>query len=69
MIVSVNGTPTELAAGATVATVLAGLELPGSGGRGVAVAVGAEVVPRPDWERRALAEGDHVEILTAIQGG
>ncbi|HEY8865937.1 MAG TPA: sulfur carrier protein ThiS, partial [Solirubrobacteraceae bacterium] len=37
--------------------------------RGVAVAVGAEVVPRGEWERRALADGEQVEIVTAIQGG
>jgi len=38
-------------------------------GRGVAVAVGAEVVPRSEWGARELAEGEHVEVLGAIQGG
>ena len=37
--------------------------------RGLAVAVDAQVVPRGEWERRALREGDRVEVLTAIQGG
>ena len=68
MIVQVNGEPTELAEGSTVAAVLERLasERPR---RGLAVAVGAEVVPRSEWDARPLAEGDRVEVLTAIQGG
>ncbi|WP_026922435.1 sulfur carrier protein ThiS [Glycomyces arizonensis] len=37
-------------------------------GRGTAVAVNGEVVPRSEWDR-PLAEGDAVEVLTATQGG
>ena len=37
--------------------------------RGVAVAVDGEVVPRAEWESRALADGARVEVLTAMQGG
>jgi sulfur carrier protein len=66
MRVLVNGEPTELERGATVESVLAGLELPH---RGVAVAVDAEVVPRGEWPRRELDEGARVEVLRAIQGG
>jgi sulfur carrier protein len=66
--VVLNGEPTELADGATVETALASLDLPGAG-RGVAVAVDAEVVPRGAWARTALHEGARVEILRAIQGG
>ena len=68
MRVLVNGSPTELADGATVAAAVAALELPASG-RGVAVAVDAEVVPRGQWGARELQEGARVEILRAIQGG
>lgn len=68
MKVTVNGAECELAPGATVASVLAGLEVGGSA-RGVAVAVDAEVVPRGEWERTELDEGARVEILRAIQGG
>jgi sulfur carrier protein len=68
MKVIVNGDETELPQGATVAALLDRLELPGAG-RGVAVAVQAEVVPRTEWERHALGEGDRVEVLRAIQGG
>jgi sulfur carrier protein len=38
-------------------------------GRGVAVAVDAEVVPRGEWERTRISEGQRVELLAAIQGG
>ena len=37
--------------------------------RGVAVAVDGEVLPRADWTSTALAEGWHVEVLHAVQGG
>lgn len=40
------------------------------GGRlGVAVAVGGTVVPRSRWSARPVAEGDEIEIVTAVQGG
>ena len=68
MRVLVNGEPTELEAGATVQSALAGLALPG-GERGVAVAVDAEVVPRGEWTARELSDGARVEVLRAIQGG
>jgi thiazole synthase len=41
----------------------------GEGGRGVAVALDGEVVPRSEWERTVLREGQAVEVLAAIQGG
>lgn len=68
MIVHVNGEPTELAEGATVADVLERL-LVDRPRRGLAVAVGAEVVPRSEWDARPLDAGDRVEVLNAIQGG
>ena len=36
---------------------------------GVAVAHNSEVVPRSQWFVTALAEGDDVELVTAVQGG
>jgi sulfur carrier protein len=36
---------------------------------GVAVARNSEVVPRSQWSVTALAEGDDVELVTAVQGG
>jgi sulfur carrier protein len=66
--VVLNGRPAELPDDATVATVVQTLALPAEG-RGVAVAVDAEVVPRGAWDRTALAEGARVEVVHAVQGG
>lgn len=66
MTVTVNGEARRLEAGATVATVVAGLT---SATSGVAVAVNETIVPRTTWETTALDDGDRVEVLTAVQGG
>ena len=68
MKVMLNGESAEFVDGATVTTALASLDLPASG-RGVAVAVDAEVVPRTQWQTHELNEGARVEVLRAIQGG
>jgi sulfur carrier protein len=68
MRVLLNGTETEVADGATVLMAISSLDLPASG-RGVAVAVDAEVVPRGQWEHHRLHDGARVEVLRAIQGG
>jgi sulfur carrier protein len=66
--VLLNGTEAEFADGATVQAAVDALDLPAAG-RGVAVAVDAEVVPRTQWETHKLDDGVRVEILHAIQGG
>jgi len=68
MRVVLNGTEAELADGATVQAAIDTLDLPAAG-RGVAVAVDLEVVPRTQWETHKLDDGARVEILRAIQGG
>ena len=68
MKVMLNGESAEFVDGATVTTALASLDL-AAAGRGVAVAVDAEVVPRGQWDATELHEGARVEILRAIQGG
>jgi sulfur carrier protein len=62
----VNGEPSAVAAGTTIAELLSELGAPD---RGVAVAVDAEVVPRGEWEGFTVPEGARVEVLTAVQGG
>jgi thiazole synthase len=66
--IELNGEQRELPAGATVADAVreSGAE---QEGRGVAVALDGEVVPRREWEATALSEGHSVEVLAAIQGG
>lgn len=63
----VNGASRTVREGASVADLVAELDLAGDGS-GVAVAVNGEVVPRSEWITR-LSERDRVEILTAVQGG
>lgn len=65
--VTVNGEPRE-AVGRSVAELVSDLGLPADG-RGVAVAIAGEVVPRGTWATRPLAAGEHVEVLVAMQGG
>jgi sulfur carrier protein len=64
----VNGEPSEIPAGETVASVLGRLGLEADA-RGVAVAIDGEVLPRACWETFALPEDARVEVLTAMQGG
>jgi sulfur carrier protein len=68
MRVVLNGSDAVLADDATVLTAVEALDLPASG-RGVAVAVDAEVVPRTQWDTHELNEGARIEVLRAIQGG
>jgi sulfur carrier protein len=68
LLVTVNGAPRELAPGATVASVVG--ELMGDPrGRGVAVALGGEVVPRGAWASTSLFDGAQIEVVAAVQGG
>jgi len=66
--VTVNGDARELPDGATVASVVASLPNAPEG-RGVAVAVEGEVVPRARWPRTELHDGANVEVVVAVQGG
>jgi sulfur carrier protein len=68
MNVVVNGREQRMPEAATVQAAVDLLDLP-AGGRGVAVAVDAEVVPRTQWGSHELKEGARVEVLRAIQGG
>ncbi len=68
MQILVNGTERSMPDGSTVEELLAALGAPDSG-RGVAVAVNGEVVPRSQWSGTELSPGVRVEVLTAVQGG
>jgi sulfur carrier protein len=68
MTIELNGRPIELGEAATLAEAVsaAGAE---PEARGVAVAVDGEVVPRGEWDRVELREGQSVEVVGAVQGG
>ncbi|MFI5765150.1 MULTISPECIES: sulfur carrier protein ThiS [unclassified Streptomyces] len=66
MTISVNGEPREIADGTMLATVVATLT---EATKGVAAALNETVVPRGQWPYTSVADGDRVEVLTAVQGG
>jgi sulfur carrier protein len=66
MRMTINGAERDVADGATIATLLAELELRRDG---IAVAVNDDVVPRTDHTVRTLHDGDRVEIIVAVAGG
>jgi sulfur carrier protein len=66
MNVIINGTLRPLADGACVEDAVRLVTLAGGG---VAVAVNDLVVSRGRWASTPLADGDSVEVLTAVQGG
>ena len=75
---SVNGSPVTVAEGFTLTDAVAqltGREITSGGTAadghplGIAVAVDDTVVPRSLWATTAVAPGQSVEIVTAVQGG
>jgi sulfur carrier protein len=64
--VHLNGESRGIPAGLPLDQLVATLTAASSG---VAAAVNETVVPRGQWPGTRLAEGDRVEVLTAVQGG
>jgi sulfur carrier protein len=76
--ITVNGEKRDSAPGGTVRSLVSELtnREVGADGRavdgktfGVAVARNGGVVPRSQWHNTALAAGDDIEIVSAVQGG
>jgi thiazole synthase len=68
MRIELNGRLRELPGGSTLADAVRESGAPRDG-RGVAVALDGEVVPRAEWRATQLADGESIEVLAAIQGG
>ena len=66
MKIFVNGEETHIADAATVADLIATLELDA---QKVAIEKNREVTPRSSHASEKLAEGDHIEIVHFIGGG
>jgi thiamine biosynthesis protein ThiS len=64
--VRVNGEEREIAAGATIGSLVCEL---GLGARRVAVELNADVVSREHWQTVELKEHDRVEIVQFVGGG
>lgn len=78
MNITLNGKPHSVADGASITTLVSQVtgrplahngQATDGGKLGVAVAHNAQVVPRSQWFATALAEGDDIELVTAVQGG
>jgi sulfur carrier protein len=63
----VNAVESDVDEAVTVADIVFGLA--GTESRGIAVAINDDVVPRSAWADTLPAEGDRVEVLSAVQGG
>lgn len=66
MTVVVNGDPSVLESGITVAAVV---DAVAPSPKGIAVAINGEIVPRSRWTESLVVDGDEVEVLGAAQGG
>ena len=66
MHVTVNGEPRHVCDGVTVAELVGEL---GLRPRRIAVEVNLDILPRDDYERRALRDGDVIEIVQLVGGG
>ncbi len=68
MSVSVNGDVLEVAAGSTIADLVAALTEEDDP-KGIAVAVDRCVVPRSEWASTPARPGSLVEVVSAAAGG
>lgn len=66
MNVTINGEQQTMVAETSIERLIEQLGLQG---KRLAVEVNLEIVPRSDYSRRLLANGDSVEIVQAIGGG
>jgi sulfur carrier protein len=66
MEVTLNGVPTEVTDGTTIAALVA---TRAEGHSRIAVARNGEVVPRGEWAGTEVEPGDELEMLVAVAGG
>ncbi len=66
MQVEVNNKPVQLPDNATLHVLAQQLELQSAG---TAIAVSNKMIPRTQWEKHLLAEGDKVVVVKAACGG
>jgi sulfur carrier protein len=68
LVLSVNGEPVEVRAGATIADIVVALT-DADDPKGVAVAVDRAVIPRSEWSTTPVRAGSLVEVVSAAAGG
>jgi sulfur carrier protein len=62
-----NNLPQSVEAPASVQALLS--QFVGDKQKGIAVAVNQTVVPKTEWDKRLLRQGDNVLVIKATQGG
>ncbi len=68
MHISINGESIEVSDGINLEEFLLTKQI-SKDGKGIAVAVNEDVIPKSGWNSVELAEGMRVEIVQAVQGG
>ena len=68
MQLTVNGQTRTVVDASTLTDLLTAMNL-GPNHTGIAIAVNAEVIARAMWATTRLHNGDHVDIIQAVQGG
>lgn len=66
MKIELNGRPREISPGTSIGELI--VEVTGAS-RGSAAVIDGEIVPRSTWTTYTLADGQSVELITAVQGG
>jgi thiamine biosynthesis protein ThiS len=66
MLIVLNGDPVEAAEGSTVETLLQRL---GISRERVAVERNADIVPKTEFQKQLLSDGDKIEIVHFVGGG
>jgi sulfur carrier protein len=66
-VVTINGERRDFGERVTIEAAVRAAGAPD--GRGVAVALDGEVVPRGEWASTEVRDGQEVEVLRAVQGG
>lgn len=65
---TVNGEPTKVPEGSSIADVVGQL-VGGGSTKGIAVAVERAVIPRSAWKTTPAVAGSRIEVVTASAGG
>ena len=65
--VIINGEPRSFASPRPLADLVASES--GGDTKGIAVGLNQRVIPRPEWDRTRVTEGDEVEIIAPFAGG
>jgi sulfur carrier protein len=67
MNITVNNEVYELAEGSSLEAVIGQLQIPET--KGIALALNEEIIPKSEWQKVNISEGDKIIIIGAVAGG